>query len=141
MKKKTSLTFLKLALAAAVAICVSVTSASAQSLKAAFTLPYEVHWGMAVLPAGSYTITFDSPSSPAIVRTSTGAGGVLLMPVTTDQAMNDQPDGLIVTTTENGHIVRYLNLREANVSIGYHLFTRSERNLVSKSSSASRPPS
>jgi hypothetical protein len=139
--KKTSFTFLKLALAAAIAICLSVTSASAQSLKAAFTLPYEVHWGMAVLPAGSYTITFDSPSGPAIVRTRTGGSGVLLMPVTTDQAMNDQPDGLIVTTTENGHIVRYLNLREANVSIGYHLFTRSERNLVSKSSSASRPPS
>ena len=130
--KKTSLTFLKLAVAAAIAICLSVSSASAQSLKATFTLPYEVQWGKAVLPAGPYTITFDRLSGPAIIRNRTGGGGVLVMPVTTGQAMNDQPSGLIVTATENEHIVRYLNLREANVSLGYRLFSKSERKLVGK---------
>jgi hypothetical protein len=117
---------------AAIAICMSASSASAQSLKATFTLPYEVHWGKAVLPVGPYSITFDSLSAPAIIRTGTGGGGVLVMPVTTGEALNDQPSGLIVTATENEHIVRYLNLREANMSLGYHLFTKSERNLVGK---------
>ena len=130
--EKTSRTFVKLAVAAAIAICVSASSASAQSLKATFTLPYEVHWGKAVLPAGPYSITFDSLSGPAIIRTSTGGDGVLVMPVTTGQAMNGQPTGLIVTAIENEHVVRYLNLREANVSLGYHLFTKSERNLAGK---------
>ena len=57
---KTSLTFLKLAVAAAIAICLSVNVASAQSLKGTFTLPYDVQWGKAVLPAGPYKVTFDS---------------------------------------------------------------------------------
>ena len=129
---KTSLTLLKLAVAAAIAIGVSASSASAQSLKATFTLPYEVRWGKAVLPAGPYTITFDSLSAPAIIRTRNGGDGVLVMPVTTGQAMDDQPSGLIVTATEKEHVVRYLNLREANISLGYHLFTKSERNLAGK---------
>lgn len=129
---KRSLTFLKLAVAAAIGICLSASSASAQSLKATFTLPYEVHWGKAVLPAGPYTITFDSLSAPAIIRTRNGGDGVLVMPVTTGQAMDDQPSGLIVTATENERVVRYLNLREANVSLGYHLFTKSERNRAVK---------
>ena len=60
--KKARLTFLKLAVAAAIVTGVSVGSARAQSLKATFTLPYEVQWGKAVLPAGPYTVT--APSSP-----------------------------------------------------------------------------
>jgi hypothetical protein len=90
--EKTTRTVVKLAVAAAIAICLSASSASAQSLKATFTLPYEVHWGKAVLPAGPYSITFDSLSGP-IIRTGTGGGGVLVMPVTTGQAMDDQPSG------------------------------------------------
>jgi hypothetical protein len=130
--KKTSLTPLKLAVAAAIAICLSVSSASAQSLKGSFTLPYEVHWGQAVLPAGPYTITFDRLDGPAIVRTGTGEGRALVMPVNIDKAKKDQPSALLVTRIENEHVVRYLNLCEANVSFVYRPFTKSERNLVSK---------
>jgi hypothetical protein len=130
--KKTSLTFLKLAVAAAIAIGLSVSSASAQSLKGSFTLPYEVHWGQAVLSAGPYTITFDRLDGPAIVRTGTGEGRALVMPVNIDKASNDQPSALLVTRIENERVVRYLNLREANVSFVYRPFTKSERKLVSK---------
>jgi len=70
MKKAT--TILKLAVAAAIAVGASVAPASAQSLKGTFTLPYEVHWGKAVLAPGPYTISIDSVRGPAIVRTSTG---------------------------------------------------------------------
>jgi hypothetical protein len=131
--EKTGLTFVKLALAGGIAMCVSASSSSAQSLKATFTLPYEVQWQKAVLPAGPYSITFDRLSGPAIIRNGSGGGVVLVMPVTTGQALNGQPSGLIVTATENEHVVRYLNLREANVSLGYRLFTKSERKLVGES--------
>lgn len=130
MKKMTSLTFLKLAVAAS-AICLSVSSASAESLNASFTLPFEVHWGKAVLPAGPYTITFDSLYGPALVRAGT-EGRALVMPVTISEAMKDQPSALVVTRIENGYDVRYLNLREANVSFGYRLFKESERKVVGK---------
>jgi hypothetical protein len=128
MQKKTSLTILKLAVAA-IAICLSVSSASAQSLNASFTLPFEVHWGRAVLPAGSYTITFDSVHRPAIVRAGR-EGRAIVMPVTVNEAVNDQPSALILTRSENGYDVRYLNLREENLSLGYHLFNESERRVV-----------
>jgi hypothetical protein len=130
--KKASLTFLKLGVAAAIAICLSVGSASAQSLRGTFTLPYEVHWGVAVLPAGSYTITFDSLRGPAIVRTRTGEGRALLTPMTIDKAMKEQPSALLITRIENDHVVRYLNFREAGVSFVYRPFTKSEGKLVGK---------
>jgi hypothetical protein len=128
--KKATFTFLKLAVAAAIAVGASVGPASAQALKGTFTLPYEVHWGKAVLPAGSYTITIDSLRGPAIVRTSTGEGRALVMPVTVDKAMKDQPSSLLVTKIENEHVVRYLNFREADANLAYRPFTRSERKLV-----------
>jgi hypothetical protein len=128
--KKARLTFLKLAVAAAIVTCVSVGSASAQSLKATFTLPYDVQWGKSVLPAGPYTVTFDSLRGPAIVRTSTGAGRAIVMPVTLDKAMKDQPTALLISKIENQRVVRYLNLREADTSFVYRPFTKSERTLV-----------
>ena len=128
MKKAT--TFLKLAVAAAIAVGVSVGPASAQSLKGTFTLPYEVHWGKAVLAPGPYTISIDSVRGPAIVRTSTGAGRALVMPLTVDKAMKDHPSALLITKVENERVVRYLNFREADTSLVYRPFTKSERNLV-----------
>ncbi|HEY2942449.1 MAG TPA: hypothetical protein VGN09_08450 [Vicinamibacteria bacterium] len=128
--KKARLTFLKLAVAAAIVTCVSVGSASAQSLKATFTLPYDVQWGKSVLPAGPYTVTFDNLRGPAIVRTSTGAGRAIVVPVTLDKAMKDQPSALLISKIENQRVVRYLNLREADTSFVYRPFTKSERMLV-----------
>jgi len=52
------------------------------------------------------------------------------MPVTVDKAMKDQPSALLITKIENEHVVRYLNFREADTSLAYRPFTRSERKLV-----------
>ena len=130
--KKAMIGFAKLALAAAIAVGVSVGPASAQSLKGTFTLPYDVQWGKAVLPAGPYTVTFDSLHGPAIVRTSTGRGLAIVMARSVDKAMNDQPSALLITKIENQHVVRYLNLREADTAFAYRPFTKSERSLVGK---------
>jgi len=127
--KKSMIGFAKLAVAAAIAVGASVGPASAQSLKGTFTLPYDVQWGKAVLPAGPYTITFDSLRGPAIVRTSTGRGLVIVMARSVDKAM-DQPSALLITTIENQHVVRYLNLREVDTAFAYRPFTKSERKLV-----------
>jgi len=129
--KKSRLTFLKLAVAAAIVTGVSVGPASAQSLKGTFTLPYEVQWGKAVLPAGPYTITFDTLHGPAIVRTSTGEGRAIVMARIVDKAMKDQPSALLVTKIENQRVVRTLNLREADAAFVYRPFTKSEGRLVS----------
>jgi hypothetical protein len=127
---KARLTFLKLAVAAAIVTCVSVGSASAQSLKATFNLPYEVSWGKAVLQPGPYQITFDSVNAPAIVRTRTGRGVALVRANSVGLAMKDQPSALLITRTETGHVVRTLNIREADMTFVYKPFTKSERKLL-----------
>ena len=119
--KKTSLAFLKLSFAALIALGLSERKASAQSLTASFTLPYEVSWGKSTLPAGAYTITFDNPRGPALVRSLTGEGRALVVATTVNRAISDQPTSLILSRRENGHDVRVLNLREANVSLAYGL--------------------
>ena len=128
--KKARLTFLKLAVAAAIATCLSVGSASAQSLRATFTLPYEVSWGKAVLQPGAYAISFDSIQGPALVRTATGRGVVLVRPNSVGLAMKDQPSALLITRTETGRVVRSLNIREADMIFVYKPFTTSERKLL-----------
>lgn len=130
--KKAMIGFAKLAVAAAIAVGVSVGPASAQSLKGTFTLPYDVKWGKAVLPAGPYTVTFDSLRGPAIVRTSTGRGVAIVMARSVDKAMDDQPSALLITKIENQHVVRCLNLREVDTAFVYRPFTKSERSLVGK---------
>jgi hypothetical protein len=127
---KARLTFLKLAVAAAIVTCVSVGSASAQSLKATFNLPYEVSWGRAVLQPGPYQITFDNVHAPALVRTRTGRGVALVSANSVGLAMKDQPSALLITRTETGHVVRSLNIREADMTFVYKPFTKSERKLL-----------
>src|SRR5260221_1994756 len=80
MQKKASLTVLKLAVAA-IAICLSVRPASAQSLNASFTLPYEVHWGQAVLPGRSFTSAVASVY-PSAVRWCGKDGRDIVMALT-----------------------------------------------------------
>src|ERR1700739_3972527 len=55
------------------AMCASAAAANAQSVTGKLTLPYEVHWGTATLPAGEYTITMDSIDSATLVHSATNS--------------------------------------------------------------------
>ena len=54
--------------------------------------------------------------------------------------MTDQPSALLITKIENRHVVRYLNLRDANVSFVYRPFTKSERTLVGSNDESQAVP-
>ena len=55
------------------AISTFAAAAYAQpSFAGKFTLPYEVHWGQSVPPAGDYTIRM-GPTGPAVIRSADGA--------------------------------------------------------------------
>jgi hypothetical protein len=126
MKKKTNLTVVRLGLA--VVICAAAGAASAQPLvKGTFTLPYEVHWGKAVLAPGHYSITIDRADRPALVTTPTGKGLTYVMARSFDDAMKGQPTALIITKSETQRIVRSLNWREGNRRFIYRAFTEAER--------------
>jgi hypothetical protein len=130
---KKALNVLKLWVVAAVAAAALSGTASAQSLvKGSFTLPYEVHFGKAVLAPGSYTISMDSTRGPAIIRTSTGSGRALVMALAVDKSLTDQPTALLISQRENQRVVRSFNWREGNTAFVYVPFTKAERKLLGK---------
>jgi hypothetical protein len=128
---KKALNVLKLWVVAAVAASALSGTASAQSLvKGSFTLPYEVHFGKAVLAPGSYTISMDSTRGPAIVRTSTGSGRALVVARSVDKSVAGQPTALLISQRENQRIVRSFNWREGDMAFVYEPFTKAERKLL-----------
>src|SRR5258708_22278317 len=102
-RKKASFNFLKLAVAAGIAVGLSVGSASAQTLvKGTFTLPYEVHWGNALLPPGHYSIAIDDAPRPALVsNTLTGQGGAFVMTRAIGDSLKGHPTPLLLTQMDN----------------------------------------
>jgi hypothetical protein len=124
--KKTNLAVVRLGLA--VAICAAAGAASAQPLvKGTFTLPYEVHWGKAVLPPGHYSIAIDRADRPALVTTATGRVVAFVMARSFDDAMKGQPTALIITKSETQRVVRSFNWREGSRRFIYRAFTEAER--------------
>src|SRR6266566_3184627 len=52
----------------ALTLCLSAAIGKAQNAyDGKFTLPFETHWGGAVLPAGDYTISIPSESTPYLL--------------------------------------------------------------------------
>jgi len=121
--------FLKVGVAAAVAAVFSASAASAQPLvKGTFTLPYEVHWGKAILPPGEYSITIDDPRRPALVsNTLTGERRAVVMARATGDAMKGEPTALVITKVENDRYVRSFNWREGNQRFIYRAVSERER--------------
>ena len=137
MSWKASFNFLKLAVAAAIAVGLSAGSASAQTLvKGSFTLPYEVHWGKAVLPPGHYSITIDGVRGPAmVINTLTGQVSAFVMAGALDDATKSQPTALLITKMENdARLVRSFNWREGNKSFVYRALTEAERTRLGSAS-------
>jgi hypothetical protein len=126
LMKKTNLAVVRLGLA--VAICAAAGAASAQPLvKGTFTLPYEVHWGKAVLPPGHYSIAIDRADRPALVTMPTGKVLTYVLARSFEDAMTDQPTALMITKAETQRVVRSFNWREGNRRFIYRAFTEAER--------------
>ena len=124
--KKTMLVLTRLGMA--VAICATAVAANAQSLvKGSFTLPYEVHWGKAVLGPGHYTIAIERADRPAAVSTSTGRIVAYVMARSFDDARKDQPSALVITKAESQRVVRLFNWREGNRRFIYQPLTGAEQ--------------
>jgi hypothetical protein len=122
------LAFMKLGIGAALALCLLAGTVQAQPLvKGSFTLPYDVRWGRALLPAGHYSIQVDSVNIPARVTTPTGAGRALVLARSFDSAIAGQPTALLITRSEGERVVRVFNWREGNRSFVYKALTGAER--------------
>jgi hypothetical protein len=123
----------KIGLFAAVvfATCAFAASANAQSISAKFNLPYEVHWGKTVLPAGAYTISMDSLGNPALVRSATGKTA-FFAPIPVKDDSHKGATALFVLVRGNQRVVRSLNLPEHGISLIYQPATSAEREMLTK---------
>lgn len=133
IKHVTSETSLRLLLSIVMATFVFTAAANAQpSFAGKFTLPYEVRWGQAVLPAGDYVIRMDSTVSPAKISPANGssAGAFTMSPVLEDS--HSAGTYLTITNQGNRHRVRSLNLPELGKLVIFAPLTKTEREELAK---------
>jgi hypothetical protein len=114
------------------ATCVFTAAANAQpSFEGKFTLPYEVHWNHAVLPAGEYSIEVDAKGMPAILHsTSTGTSVNTSSPILADREKGAAC--LTVTIRGNERRVRSVNLPQIGMSLIFDPLSKMEREMFAK---------
>ena len=96
--------------------------ASAQDAVGTFTLPHEVHWQNAVVPAGNYRFTIASggPSEMLTLRKigGSGAGFMMLVAVTEDSKPSDVSE-LVMVPRSTGSFVSTMQLPEFGVTLHF----------------------
>ena len=122
--------WVKVMVVAALAAGSVARTASAQVLRGRFTLPYEVRWGKAVLPAGTYSITMDNVRGPALLTATDGQGRCLVQAGFVDSASVGVATGLLITRIEGERRVRSLNWREGGRSFVYEPIKKAKHALV-----------
>lgn len=131
---------LKLLLGVLVATCVFTAVANAHpSFAGKFTLPYEVRWGRATLPAGDYFISMDSTTAPAMVTSANGSRTVYTEFPTIAESEGGSSH-LTITTQGNERRVRSLNMPGIGKSVVFAPLTKAERELLTKAGQTETVP-
>ncbi len=122
------------------ATCAFAAAANAQSTMAAkFTLPYEVHWGTNVLPAGDYSISLGSHGDVGLVQSANGKTAFFTtIPIKSDSDKGATALQLMVRGNERR--VRSLNLPERGISLTYQPTTSAEREMFAKADQVQAVP-
>ncbi|PYU21890.1 MAG: hypothetical protein DMG32_19480 [Acidobacteria bacterium] len=131
MKTETMRHRVRLLAIVTLATCAFTAAANAQSFTGKFTLPYEVHWGAVVLPAGDYSITMESSSVPALVSSANGEIKMFTrLPITANSEKGAA--GLLISVRGDERTVRSVNLPQYGASLIYKPFSKAERELLAK---------
>jgi hypothetical protein len=103
-----------------IAVCASANPASAQSaFKGSFTLPEDVRWANASLPAGDYTLVLKSNSLPAQIVLQGPNGSVFIQTGATDQRNDGESSNMTIERRGNTRFVRDLYLADLGVHLRY----------------------
>ncbi len=122
MKATRTLARVKLLGAILMATCLFVAAANAEPFyRGKFTLPYEVKWGKAVLPAGEYCLTlrYSNGTLLTIVETVRGEAALVVMPARISQHNRPGLNALIIERSSNESTVRELRLAEVGLVLGF----------------------
>jgi hypothetical protein len=132
---------LRLLLGVLIATFVFTAAASAEPTFAGkFRLPYEVHWGQAVLPAGDYVIRMDATASPAKITPANGSSAGMYTEYPLVQDSHTSGMYLTITHETNQRRVRSLNLPQFGKVIVFAPLTKSEREAYAKAGQVNTVP-
>ena len=104
-------------------ICANASPATAQvtAFKGSFTLPNEVRWQGATLPAGDYTFSLKSASGPDLIQLQGPKGGSFVISLTASK--DDVSDRSVMTIEHRAgmSIVRELYLAQLGLRLHYYV--------------------
>jgi hypothetical protein len=119
-------------IATLIAICFSTATAHAQSAyQAKLTLPYEVHWGTAVLHPGNYVLTFngDNVRPVVVVRDAKTFRTIAVEPVGLEESSTGGKSALLISTHGQSRVVDSFRIAELGQIFEY-LSTPAHRRAV-----------
>jgi hypothetical protein len=90
----------------ALAVGFSASQANAQSLKGTFNLPFEAHWGQAVLEPGEYVVRLSTGLSMYPVIYVSGQGKTIMVSPGTYGATESERSYLRVENIGQTHVIR-----------------------------------
>ena len=103
----------------ALALTASVGKSQVEGYKGTFTLPVEVRWGGATLPAGDYTLRVDSLSAPQVVRVEGEGKSALILVGSYDPLASPNQNQLILLENGHGYAVRSLRVGAYGVNLDF----------------------
>jgi hypothetical protein len=121
----------RLALAVVLAGLTAVAADAGAPFNGEITLPHEVRWGAAVLPAGDYTLAMSSGQGPLRVIDDSGRIRALLYG-SQEHPRATQPASILVTSDGSEWVVRSFNCPAWGMNLVYKPFTRAEQSLIAE---------
>jgi hypothetical protein len=120
--KSTFCRILTIATLGLIAVCVSASAASAQNVfKGKFTLPEDVRWGDATLPAGDYSFSLKSVALPAQITLEGPNGGTFILTSSTDKRNAGDSSNLTIERRNGGRFVSKMYLADLGIELRYHV--------------------
>jgi len=105
--------------ALALVLSASVGKSQEARYEGTFTLPFEVRWGNATLPAGDYTLRVDDVYASRIIYIQ-GEGKSIMVPAgVPDQREISNHSQLDLVETAHGYAVRSLEAGQLGLSLDY----------------------
>jgi hypothetical protein len=104
------------------AVCASARPVSAQNAwQGSFTLPNEVHWQGAILPAGDYTFSMETAVSPnkMVVRRKDAAA--IILTISTSTGSKNQPSQLTIERHGDAYFVSEMYSADLGVQFRYSI--------------------
>lgn len=106
---------------------------NAQDYQGEFTLPFEAHWGRAVLPAGHYSLRLDPLVAPFVIALRRGNQNVALVMPSEGPAerKSSEPSALLAVRINGKYRIRSLSLAQVGL-VFYYSVPKSEQRLVAQ---------